>query len=605
MAPSFHSLPPEVLLTVTEILASEHLPSLHAFSLASKACCAIANSNRFRNIHFQTCGENRLFVDIAHWEGTLQRHNAYSTVRRLSVHGFIPLPKFNDPSQIENPDIPLSIHRPCPGEDEWTERQFLYSSFLSPGPNPVDLETMAAWKPLARFIKKLLGLRDLLWAGWAAFPPCILEVLHQDLPKCRIHLRSSTLRHLYGSSTLPEGYESYEYALATSPSLSSLVFRMANLHNAAVYTHRAVLRMAAGLAPNLTQVYMQYINESSLIYDGAEPEPPRTHLFTKPPAYPSRVRSLTLHDPTPKSTETWNEHTPFSNLTMFQLHGDYNYDLLSKLSTYDFHSLKSLVLRFTNNKSPRCRSGVVAHLDTTPDSFLANLPPLESLLISAPWAEQPLSIPFAHHGPKLRKLGLLLSRSRSHPGQEPPHIVLEQINQIKAHCPRLRHLTIRIPRTQGDAHEVEIYRALDIASLSSLTIELDCTALNKENFKRTLVNLAVDEKLVRSIFSTVTNSSSPSSLLQTLRVEVFMSIYGELEIFHALMHDSIWEAFRAPDGIFVHDSLRYKRKPWRKIIAEAKNWMGDVPVEKEFRELWPSRGGHWMQDWHSFPLQLT
>lgn len=604
MALFLHSLPREVLLIVTDILASEHLPSLHAFSLASKSCCAIAKSNRFQNIHFETVAENRLFVDIEHWEGILQRHNAYSSVHRLTVHGFIPLTKYNHPSYSETPNIPLSSQRPCPGEDEWTDLESRYSNVLYPGPKPADLETMTAWEPLARFIKKLSGLRDLLWTAWAAFPPCILEVLHQDLPKCRIHLRSSTLKHLYGSSPLPAGYESYECALATSPSLSSLAFRMGNVQNAAVCTERAVLRMAAGLAPNLTQVYMQYVNQFPLIYDYIELKPPRAHLFTKPPAYPSRLRSLTLHGPTPESTETWNKYTLFSNLTTFQLHGDYKYDLLSKLSTYDFHSLKSLVLRFTNNIAPRCRSGFVAHLDTNPDSFLTKLPPLESLLISAPWAEHPLSIPFEHHGTKLRKLGLLLSLPPRRPGRK-PHIALNQINQIKAHCHYLRHLIIRIPRAQGDAHEVEIYRALDIASLSSLTIELDCTALN-DDIKPTLVNLAIDEKLVRSIFSTITNSSSPSSLLQTLRVEVFMNTpYCKLEIFHALMRETIWEAFRAPDGIFVHESLRDKRDTWRKRIAAADDWIGDVPVEKEFRELWPSWGGHWMEDWHSFPLQLT
>ncbi|KAL3464650.1 hypothetical protein BJX64DRAFT_286141 [Aspergillus heterothallicus] len=327
--------------------------------------------------------------------------------------------------------------------------------------------------------------------------------------------------------------------------------------------------MATGLAPNLTQVYMQYVNLFPLIYDYTELKPPRAHLFTKPPAYPSRLRSLTLHGPTPESTETWNEYTHFYNLTTFQLHGVYKYDLLSKLST-----------------------------------FPTKLPPLESLLTTAPWAENPLSIPFKHHGTKLRKLGLLLSLPPRRPGRK-PHIALNQINQIKAHCHYLRHLIIRIPRAQGDAHEVEIYRTLDIASLSSLSIELDCTAFN-DDIKPTLVNLAIDEKRVRSIFSTITNSSSPSSLLQTLRVEVFMNApYGKLEIFHALMSETIWEAFRAPDGIFMHESLRDKRDTWRKTVAVTDDWIGDVPAEKEFRELWPSKGGHWMQDWHSFPLQLT
>ncbi|KAL3480485.1 hypothetical protein BJX99DRAFT_244237 [Aspergillus californicus] len=483
MALSLHFIPREVLLGVTDILASEHLPSLHAFALASKFCSSIANSSRFQNIHFEAVAANRLLVHIERWERTHKRNNAYASVHRLSVHGWIPLTENNHASYVETPDLPLYSEKSYPGEDEWTDLGTRYSTILWPGPKPTDLGQMAAWEPLAEFIKRLPGLRVLLWIAYAAFPPCLLH-------------------HLYGSIPLPAGYESYEYDLATSPAVSRLAFEMANHQNAAAYTERAIVRMAAGLAPNLTQVYMRYTRQSPLVYDDTQPKPPRA-----------------------LSIETWNDHTPFSHLTTFSLEGNYNSNLLSKLERYDFDSLKSFVLRFIEDPAPD---------DEDPGSLLSKLPPLESLLIDARWAEQPITIPFEHHGPKLRKLNLCLWRPIQRPGHAP----------------------------HGDTNEVEIYRALNIPSLTSLTLELDCAALNKD-LKSILVNLAVDENLVRSISSTITNSSE-SSLLQTLRVEVYMNLSPNVGVFYEVMRETIWEVFRAPDGIFVHECLKDKRDSWCK-----------------------------------------
>ncbi|KAL2832937.1 hypothetical protein BDW59DRAFT_169207 [Aspergillus cavernicola] len=494
-----------------------------------------------------------------------------SFVQRLSIEGFIPAAKYND--NIEDPDLPGPAQRSCPGEDEWTDLGTRHSNVL-PSSNiiPIDIDEMAPWIPLSEFTRKLSGLRDLLWIAWTHCPPSLLDVLRHDLPNCRLHLRASTFNHLYSTVHLPN-------------------IRMGNIQNAAVYTERAITQLAAGLAPNLTHVYMHYNNPSPLVYDETRQKPPRGHLFTERLSSLSHICSLGLHNPSLESIETWSKHTPFSNLTTLQLCGNYNYQLLVKLTTYKFSSLKNLVLCFKENIAPRCCYGVVAGLDKDPDSLLSRLPPLESLLITAPYAEQPLAIPFEHHGPILQKLGHVLSRPMRHPGRG-THIAPGLIKEIHAHYTKLRHLTIRIPRTQGNRDEVNLYRALHILPLSSLTLELDCTAIGKDP-EPVLANLAIDESLVRSIFSTITGSDSSSLLLQTLRIEVFMSLtIGTVEIFYALMGETIWEVFCAPDGVFVHESLRDKRNSWRAKGPQRNDWMADVPSEKAFRELWP------------FPLQL-
>lgn len=55
------------------------------------------------------------------------------------------------------------------------------------------LEDAGTWDLLVLF-RRLLGLRDLVWACGNQFPPCLLQVLHQRLPRCRLHIRAFRLR---------------------------------------------------------------------------------------------------------------------------------------------------------------------------------------------------------------------------------------------------------------------------------------------------------------------------------------------------------------------------------------------------------------------------
>ncbi|KAL4990209.1 hypothetical protein BDW68DRAFT_43835 [Aspergillus falconensis] len=75
------------------------------------------------------------------------------------------------------------------------------------------------------------------------------EVLRQDIPHCRTHLRAFIL------DIDEEGQMvKYEHALATSPLLSSIHCKIARHTDS--YKEQAIMQIAAGAAPNLTQVYI-------------------------------------------------------------------------------------------------------------------------------------------------------------------------------------------------------------------------------------------------------------------------------------------------------------------------------------------------------------
>ncbi|KAL3472824.1 hypothetical protein BJX99DRAFT_272649 [Aspergillus californicus] len=591
MPASLKSLPVEILYIVTDILASDHQPSLHAFSLTNKFYCAIATSNRFRNIHFNFLSSNVL-IDIQRWDRVLGSSDAFSFVQRLSIN--VAINSSNHKKPREHDLSPKRSHETFQVEDAWTDISRRYSSQDNPPPKIVRKKTLNAWNPISDFVKKLSGLRDLFWVSPGQFPPCLLDALHRDLPKCRLHLRCATLRDLYGEADQPNAYN----ALIRSPSLASIAFETSDTA-ATLYTERAVAQMAAGLAPNLSQIHMTYHTEPLVVNT--------TEQLFLPPKSPSRLHSLSLHDPAPGTLELWNQRVSFSDLRSFHLCLNQNDSTLAKAAGFQFCSLDSLTLRLlamvTIGSNP-----IASRMDSDASLFLSGLLPLRRLLITGLRAPKATKAALKHHGSTLHSLGLLFyQRNRT------SRVTLRLVNSIRVYCSKLRGLTIVVPRTQGDAWEVSIYRALGgLASLNRLTLELQCTVAADN--RAALINIAVDEKLVRSIFTII---AGQATLLETLKVEVILSSVSynynntwlplptrvidttstyEERIFPVVT--GVWELFRAPDGhVSVCDGqdMQNKARDMKSYICQ---WLWIGVAGPEVLSLWPEG-----TEWHSFPLQ--
>lgn len=600
MARSFDSLPTENRLRVVELLAADDIPSLHAFSLASKSCCGLATLQRFYHIHIHLASEKRLLIDIEHWEQVLERYKPYPFVRRLSVCGNVYGTGGNDPEDMNDPTRPHPYHRSFPEDEEWTDLASRYWKHVNP---PVHLGQTRQWMSLVEFTRKLSQLRDLHWAAMLQLPQYLLQVLHEDLPRCRLRLIDSSPNHLYSRSSwmppVPAGYASYQHTLATSPSLDShaVGFGQPFGVDIARYTDRALMHIAAGAAPNLTRLDVQYLMHQHNPYNPTAEAPSYGDLFTTPNDAVSRIQSLGLSWLPLECIERWSECISFSKLKSLQLRVDRG-GILRSLAGYRFLSLECLLLHLHSSGSYMAPKDISATLDGEAASFLTSLPPLKRLLLMCSVAEESLPAALAHHGPSLRTFGLIYCKL-THRSRRLCPMAPADIKDIRTQCPRLRHLTLRIPRTQGNKRELDIYAALGrFKSFNSLNLELDCGPLGRD-LKAVLSNIAIDESLVREIVARIAGSSS-ASLLESLRIRARLAtICSDVWIFHEVIRETIWEVFRRPDGIIVREKAGNQQISWRKEALAT----SDVPFEKEFRELWPSKGGHWLYDWHSFPLK--
>jgi hypothetical protein len=80
----------EGLDLIANHLASGWKPSLHDFALASKRCCAAADTFRFSRIHIHLISRKQLDRDISRWGTILQARSAFFSVRYLTLEGIMP-----------------------------------------------------------------------------------------------------------------------------------------------------------------------------------------------------------------------------------------------------------------------------------------------------------------------------------------------------------------------------------------------------------------------------------------------------------------------------------------------------------------------------------
>lgn len=159
--------------------------------------------------------------------------------------------------------------------------------------------------------------------------------------------------------------------------------------------------------------------------------------------------------------------------------------------------------------------------------FLEKLPSLENLTILGGVTESVVSVIISNHGTTLKQLSL-------------PELscAIGRITDFRNACPALKHLSITMSRTGGDAREVALYTKLGPhCQLRSLCLELDCSVhvgvevaraipyqdshYTNEETRRTLVNCAIDSTLAADIFHRIANEKSTGSTpLQSVELNV-------------------------------------------------------------------------------------
>ncbi|KAI1382318.1 hypothetical protein F4677DRAFT_401626 [Hypoxylon crocopeplum] len=546
---TWQGLPSELVSHICEFLYHSHPSSLVSLAMSNKACYAAATTFLFRTIKFFVSTRGQLASRVKGRLRRLSRDGAFGRVHRLIVFG--PGPDTSEDSQVYRRKIGL-YHTSASEHATGLETRFdeiNCDAFQTDG-SPVErvYQINEYWRPLAELIQQLPALQDLVYECSGQFPPCLLQILHEHLPKCRLHLDTFHLRSLSSKWPIADGHE---LMIATSPCLYSINMKVrTGVGSTPVHHIGEVLRLVAGLAPNLKEVHLD------CGYQGLW-RPEEEYSSFHPPwdglpiakVASRRLGSLScLHlygngcerRVTGDLLDEWSRHTNFAILRSLRINTQVTEDALATLAnSHSFPSLETLVLALLKPSDVNeSRPNGYYEMAT---QFLGSVPGLRALEITN----------WAHHASLDTILGSELQTLRLR-ACEGEHLIGSDIAQIRKRCPLLQDLTMTICRSNGDANEVSVYRELgSLPRLQHLSLEmdplvpLDTRAVGRlsgdwrsplsPNFPGTnpevhasiddlgyylVVNSAIDNTLALTIFETISGTSGRQDLASLQKLEI-------------------------------------------------------------------------------------
>lgn len=625
------SLHLDLVRLICEYLDRSHPQSLLAFALTSKRSYDIASGLLFRTIKLTFSDGQQLAKDVHKWQTLLLRESGFAHVRRLLLYW----------SERQRVNQYLSLHS-CERYEDDSRWHTCWKGCPRDFP-PMSEGSIAndEWQVLAALVAQLSGLADIFYACPGQFPPCLLQILHEKIPRCRLHHYSFQLRGLER-----DRIDAHEMALATSPCLHSV--GDLNLAN-----DFAVWEFVRRRARNLRRAHIWLAN------DAVEVEADTTNGAGNRPI-PLEV--LQVNRPNlPRSELSFGAvcgaaHGDFSALRELRIDVPIaDLDLLPAAS--DFPALTKLSW-WCADKAPDA-----AYWDTL-GTFLHSLPCLTALRLRE-WSRKASVVPALNNN--LRKLDIC-----TRPAEVGAVSSADYIHQLAVLCPLLEDLRVEIERSRGDAVEVSLYRSLgrlprlrrlglrlhvSLPELDSTVEHLDAAgdsigrgttiepwfdaedAKTMDNSLRPyrhghirglLTNIAVDSQLARSIFEVIDTAKAglPGEVQPLQRIETHTLFSLRLpyrrvspQPFHALSPYvsalyRTWSVERDfADNATLHvreipahtrqNSVPSVTRPFAVENLVKRVEEGDE-VLKIWRRLWPTtkEGGQWWKDWKSWPLRL-
>jgi hypothetical protein len=582
-----------------------------------------------------------LETEIKSWHTILERNLAFGAVRHLTISGRLAIPadEADEQEDYGNP-LPMVIVQHDQGEDELTRRGEVYDDILRGRFYHLGVEEELSddpWKQVAGFLRRLTGLKEVVWACERWFPQPLLDVLH-GIPGCQLHVKafdppllsranldddddddgdpddesghdSEEDTGLQSCDALKEGcVDEYEYRLATSPWLTSVVVPVAYDDPHRDSNAEAVQWMVRGLTPSLKHVHI-VDSGPGFAYRTMTRASSRQHILgdeLDDEMGPGELESLSLDPANKERFETWETAIDFSRLRNLQLWRACR-RTLARARLCDLSSLKTLALDVFNERHSIDASPV----DRAIAGFLTSLPRLESLHLTGPWSTETFTAVLQHHGRSLRTLSLYPSENR----HLPQFLITPfKIQALGKYCPNLRDIRLQVKRSAGDQEEQEIYGA--IAALSKVrhvSLQLDIYNLVKvglperslerdsEHVRQIFINMAVDAKLAEEIARLIASQGR----IETVTLDIGINVTGTLGDVARYMKRQ-WKCFIVPSdtvdlGVVVKE-LNVERRKRRQ------EWEADTELfdfARAFLSVWPLGVdlSDWRHAWHSFPLQ--
>ncbi|KAB8216597.1 hypothetical protein BDV33DRAFT_207246 [Aspergillus novoparasiticus] len=323
-----------------------------------------------------------------------------------------------------------------------------------------------AWKPVAELIRHLPALTDLFFRCGGQFPVCLFDAMHRWAPRSRLHLQTFSLQ---GMDTPIEVSE--EHKLVFSPRLHSIMLQ---------YNEKVQITRREAPKTFTTVPIPSFLQK--LKTEGAD--------TSMSPASLSLLRIIDLVPLTAMTLIEWGKHTNFSELETLELCSLAEPKALIIWSQQlEFPKIRVLYLQL---KAPAFleEDAPTTELYKAATQFLKSLPPLKELYLEGWHSLVSLDALVSQHGCCSRKLDLA--------GPQAWQCLTEcDIFQLGKYCPLLESLDLMIPRSQGVATEVGLYRAigtiprlkylhlhLDISDVSLGTTQDNVTTDTSQQFRR-------------------------------------------------------------------------------------------------------------------------
>lgn len=621
-------LPTELLQQICGFL---NRSDLCQFSLVNRDCWVASRPHIFHTVCVDFSSPETLEANVERWTAVLLPSDSFKSVEHLQVvaKDLYPLAQ-----RLEDcGDQPLSSWRFCAIDHRSTRL----------------LEDDAHWQKLEELLERLRGLRDLTWGCAEQIPPCILKYIHESLPQCRIHMRNFSLRSLVQPPQIPINVGPHELAIAASPCLYSIAMKYDFMYSdCANYNENAVMDMVAGVAPNLRNVSLLYESSGSDPWLVAALRVPRQswHRGLISPLSSDAARGA-LHClelatmVTIDSLKSWSRLTDFSVLRSLKIHPSIFSSELRWL-TGQFASLDTLVLR-----PDLSVEDTMEELADATEDFLLALPSLRRLKLTGSYQQRTVSSAINHSGVSLQQLHLSLVNDDSGGIPEscsPGFVNPDFLYTLEQKCPVLEDLSLCMLRSQGDAHEVAIYRGLSkIPTLRKIHLSIYCSqsllwdkriledisladswgaAVSEGKMSevdKAMIDLAIDETLAKSLFHAIAAAKctyAPPLEHLTLRVMALEaqggwgSSYSLIKLLQYIGHSWTCTGTLRDDRPHECAVEEYDQEDQldRKDLEESGELaeIADTHITAALHRVWPeSRNGSWRDKWHSFPLDTT
>ncbi|KAM3508673.1 hypothetical protein MY10362_001037 [Beauveria mimosiformis] len=619
-------LPEHVLVSICEYLA-EYEPttkrSLYAFALAGQTYRNATDRQRFRRINIFIRGPQKLRRDMQRLRQTIQTGGRARFVRVIKIAGETISAEEEEQEEEAGYDPEQMCRRFWPGmvdrvDDEHPELLSgmdyplcYYPVLPSPSTQWPDEQP---WQALVQLCKELPQLEDVVFASTDQFPRALLSELHENHPQSRLHMRYFGLRSLiHPELEQSPAIHPDDIALATSPCLYSVVAVTSwyRYEQVVDYNKEAIMAMAAGLAPRLTNVCIV----------GATMQGSRTPMSTIPrPPWQGFPPSLVEAARAEELLE-WSRRTNFSQLQSLTLRSEVHSSTMEQLVRIArqspmtaLSSLRISARSWSDQEDMDMRHAVAQLLET--------LPSLQSLTFHGPSEVTSLSTIISGQLATLRRLEILgTGEDRQEPGSS--MLSLVSVDQLVRQCPQLEELAVQMARAQGDARETAIYHCLGkMPRLKSLTLHLKIQRISPPGMNSGFVLMsfgdrwnmtvpevqhryreaAIDSKLALSIFNMIGRMNN----LRALQLRPYGDYRGP---FDGLGQWMCWLARRwmvkrdSAGNVMARELDVEKRKKALGELQQERNRKEWQTCKKAWDTLWPPRSAQWWDEWSSLPLK--